>query len=159
MNEKLNNQNLHSDLFYKVDIVIIGAGQAGLSAAYYLKKYGIQPGSGFIVLDDEVGPGGAWRNRWDSLTLKTVNGISDLPGMPISESIEISNTTIQANIAVPKYFGEYERKFELPIIRPLKVLEVYKRNNRFIVKTNGVQFSARGIINATGTWKTPNLPI
>src|SRR5690606_28763835 len=69
------------ELFYKVDIVIIGAGQAGLSAAYHLKKEGIEPGKGFVILDDEFGAGGAWQHRWDSLTLSTVNGINDLPGM------------------------------------------------------------------------------
>lgn len=158
MNEKFNNHNSYSDLFYKVDIVVIGAGQAGLSAAYYLKKYGIKPGKGFVVLDDEEGPGGAWRNRWDSLTLKTINGLSDLPGMPFSDVVNTNDLDIQANTGVPKYFGEYESKFELPIIRPLKVQEVYKRNNRFFIKTNGVQFSAKGIINATGTWKNPNWP-
>ena len=46
------------DIFYKVDIVVIGAGQAGLSAAYHLKDEGIEPGRGFVVLDDEFGPWG-----------------------------------------------------------------------------------------------------
>ena len=156
--DSLTTTTIHTNPFYKVDIVVIGAGQAGLSAAYYLKKFGIKPGTGFVVLDDEEGPGGAWRNRWDSLTLKTVNGLSDLPGMPFSDAVDTNDLAIQVNTGVPKYFGEYESKFELPIIRPLKVQEVYKRNDRFFIKTNGVQFSAKGIINATGTWKNPNWP-
>ncbi|WP_270087509.1 NAD(P)-binding domain-containing protein [Sphingobacterium sp. SYP-B4668] len=148
----------HLDIFYKVDVVVIGAGQAGLSAAYYLQKNGIQPGKGFVVLDDEFGPGGAWQHRWDSLTLSTVNGINDLPGMGFSDVVNTTDKKLQANIALPKYYEAYERTFGLPVIRPIRVREVSERNGRFIIRTNGVQFSARGLINATGTWKTPYCP-
>lgn len=150
--------NVRPGIFYKVDIVIIGAGQAGLSAAYHLKKLGITPGTGFVVLDDEFGAGGAWQHRWDSLTLSTVNGISDLPGMGFTEAVNTEEVALQANIAVPKYYEQYEKTFDLPVIRPIRVTEVTERNGRFIVRTNGVQFSARGLINATGTWKTPHCP-
>ena len=146
------------DIFYKVDIVVIGAGQAGLSAAYYLKKEGIEPGKGFVVLDDEFSPGGAWQHRWDSLTLSNVNGINDLPGMGFADAVNTKDKELQANIAIPKYYERYEKAFELPVIRPIRVSEVTERNGRFIIRTNGVQFSARGLINATGTWKTPNCP-
>lgn len=145
-------------MFYKVDIVIIGAGQAGLSAAYHLKREGIVPGRGFVVLDDEFGAGGAWQHRWDSLTLSTVNGINDLPGMHFADAVDMGDKELQANIAIPKYYEQYEKAFELPVIRPVRVNEVTERNGRFIIRTNGVQFSARGLINATGTWKTPNCP-
>src|SRR5690554_4662831 len=145
-------------IFYKVDIVVIGAGQAGLSAAYHLKRQGILPKKGFVVLDDEFGAGGAWQHRWDSLTLSTVNGINDLPGMRFSEAVNVEDKELQANLAIPAYYEKYEKHFELPIIRPVRVEEVYEKNGRFYVRTNGVQFSARGIINATGTWKTPHCP-
>lgn len=149
---------LRPDIFYKVDIVVIGAGQAGLSAAYHLKGDGIEPGRGFVVLDDEFGPGGAWQHRWDSLTLSNVNGINDLPGMGFADAVNTKDTELQANIAIPKYYEQYERAFELPVIRPIRVNEVTERNGRFTIRTNGVQFSARGLINATGTWKTPHCP-
>lgn len=150
--------DVRPDIFYKVDIVVIGAGQAGLSAAYHLQREGIEPGKGFVVLDDEFGPGGAWQHRWDSLTLSTVNGISDLPGMAFTDAVNTKDTALQANVAVPEYYEKYEKEFELPVIRPIRVNEVTERNGRFIIRTNGVQFSARGIINATGTWKTPHCP-
>ncbi|VTP96324.1 NAD(P)-binding domain-containing protein [Sphingobacterium daejeonense] len=146
------------DIFYKVDIVVIGAGQAGLSAAYYLKKEGIEPGKGFVVLDDEIGAGGAWQHRWNSLTLSNVNGINDLPGMGFSEAVNKDDKELQANVALPQYYEKYEKTFELPVIRPIRVKEVTEKNGRFLIKTNDVQFSARGIINATGTWKTPHCP-
>lgn len=150
--------HLRPDIFYKVDIVVIGAGQAGLSAAYHLKKAGIEPGKGFVVLDDEFSPGGAWQHRWDSLTLSNVNGINDLPGMGFADAVNTKDKALQANSAIPEYYSKYEKTFELPVIRPLRVNEVTERNGRFIIRTNGVQFSALGLINATGTWKTPHCP-
>lgn len=146
------------NVFYKVDIVVIGAGQAGLSAAYNLQREGIKPGKGFVVLDDEFSPGGAWQHRWDSLTLSNVNGINDLPGMAFSYAVNTKETELQANIAIPKYYEQYEKAFGLPIIRPIRVTDVTEQNGRFIIRTNGIQFSARGLINATGTWKTPHCP-
>lgn len=152
------NGNGKLDVFYKVDIVVIGAGQAGLSAAYHLKREGIEPGKGFVILDDEFGSGGAWQHRWDSLTLSNVNGINDLPGMGFSEAVNRDDKEFRANVALPQYYEKYEKTFELPVIRPVNVLEVTERNGRFLIHTNGLQFSARGIINATGTWKTPHCP-
>lgn len=146
------------NIYYKVDIVVIGAGQAGLSAAYYLKRSGLTPGSGFVILDDEFGAGGAWQHRWDSLTLSNVNGINDLPGMKFADAVPSKAIEMQANVAIPAYFQAYEKAFDLPLIRPIRVSEVRERNDRFLIRTNGVQFSARGIINATGTWKTPHCP-
>ena len=146
------------DVFYKVDIVVIGAGQAGLSAAYHLKREGLEPGKGFVVLDDEFGSGGAWQHRWDSLTLSNVNGINDLPGMTFSEAVNRDDKQLRANVALPQYYEKYEKAFGLPVIRPVNVLKVTERNGRFLIHTNGLQFSAKGIINATGTWKTPHCP-
>ena len=48
----------------KTDIVVIGAGQAGLSSAYHLKKRALAPGRGFVVLDQSPQPGAAWQFRW-----------------------------------------------------------------------------------------------
>ncbi|TDS51263.1 NAD(P)-binding domain-containing protein [Myroides indicus] len=154
----LKEEKNQPEIFYKVDIVVIGAGQAGLSAAYHLQKQGLKSGKGFVVLDDEFESGGAWQHRWDSLTLSTVNGINDLPGMHFSDVMQTEDLELQANIAVPKYYEYYEKKFNLPIIRPIRVIEVTERKNRFLIRTNGIQFSARGVINATGTWKTPHCP-
>lgn len=156
-NQKLPNE-IRPDIFYKVDIVVIGAGQAGLSAAYHLKREGIEPGKGFVVLDDEFAPGGAWQHRWDSLTLSNVNGINDLPGMNFADVVNTDDNELQANVAIPKYYEHYEKIFALPVIRPVRVSEVTEKGGRFIIRTNGIQFSALGLINATGTWKTPHCP-
>lgn len=152
------NKDSKMIVYYKVDIVVIGAGQAGLSAAYHLKREGIEAGKGFVVLDDEFGAGGAWQHRWDSLTLRNVNGINDLPGMKFSDAVQTDNSELQTNTAVPEYYEKYEKEFNLPILRPLRVEKITESGRRFLIKTNGTQFSTRGIINATGTWKTPHCP-
>lgn len=142
----------------KTDIVVIGAGQAGLSAAYHLKRRGLTPNRGFIVLDQSPQAGGAWQFRWPTLTLSIVNGIHDLPGMRFSEVVDPGQTEVEASVAVPKYFAAYEKAFELPVYRPVKVTVVCDRGERFLVETDRGDLSARGIINATGTWETPYIP-
>src|SRR3712207_9337630 len=97
----------------KTDIVVIGAGQAGLSSAYHLKKRGLAPDRGFVVLDQSPEPGGAWQFRWPSLKLSTVNRIHDLPGMHFSEAVDTDATEVEASVAVPRDFAGHEKGFEL----------------------------------------------
>jgi thioredoxin reductase len=142
----------------KTDIVVIGAGQAGLSSAYHLKRRALAPNRGFLVLDQSPQPGGAWQFRWPSLKLSTVNRIHDLPGMRFSEAVDTDATDVEASIAVPQYFATYEKAFDLPVYRPVKVIVVCDRGERLRVETDRGDVSARGIINATGTWETPYIP-
>ncbi|WP_342016357.1 NAD(P)-binding domain-containing protein [Devosia soli] len=141
----------------KVDIVIIGAGQAGLSSAYHLKSLGLTPGRGFVVLDQAPQPGGAWQYRWPSLTLSTVNRVHDLPGLGFAEYAG-GDASVKASVAVPHYFAEYEEHFGLQVIRPARVSVVCPRGERLRVESDRGLFSARGIINATGTWEKPYIP-
>jgi cation diffusion facilitator CzcD-associated flavoprotein CzcO len=142
----------------KTEIVVIGGGQAGLSTAYHLKLRGLEPRRGFIVLDEATAPGGAWQHRWPSLTLSTVNRIHDLPGMPFREGAGTGADDVQASLAVPAYFAAYEKRFELPVYRPVTVQVVCERNGRFRIETDRGRFSARGLVNATGTWERPYVP-
>ena len=142
----------------KTEIVVIGAGQAGLSSAYHLKRLGLKPNHGFVVLDQSPEAGGAWQFRWPSLTLSTVNRIHDLPGMSFAEAVDTDAADVQAAVAVPKYFAAYERQFELPVYRPVKVTVVCDRSERFVIETDRIEVAARGIINATGTWEQPYIP-
>lgn len=155
----------------RVTVVVIGAGQAGLSAAYHLRRQGfvsaagpnpagLEPGwaGSFVVLDGEDGPGGAWRHRWRSLRMATVNGIFDLPGLP-KPPIDPQEPSADA---VPRYFAAYEREFRLPILRPVRVTAVSPANDDpdgdLVVESDRGTWAARAIINATGTWTTPNRP-
>ena len=138
-----------------VDVAVIGAGQAGLSAAYHLQRRGLEPG----VLDAEEGPGGAWRHRWKSLRMATVNGISDLPGIakPLVDPSEPSSRFLT------RYFRAYEEELGLAVQRPVKVRSVSREDadpaGRLLVKTSRGDWSAKAIINATGTWTRPFWPI
>lgn len=130
----------------EIDIVVIGGGQGGLSAAYHLRRHGLVPNVGYTILDQTPRPGGAWQFRWPSLTLSTVNRVHDLPGMKFSDvlaetgsgEIQIQNALneVRASEAVPRYFAEYEKKFELPVHRPYKVNVVCPRGDRFIVESD-----------------------
>lgn len=142
----------------KIGIAVIGAGQAGLSSAYHLRKLGLSPLRDFIVFDHAEHPGGAWQYRWPSLTLSTANKIHDLPGLGLEEAIGVSSPDVQAATAVPAYFATYEEKFDLRVLRPAHVQVVCDRGERLRVETDRSLFSVRGIINATGTWETPHIP-
>lgn len=144
------------------DILVVGAGQAGLSSAYHLKRRGVEPGRGFLVLDANPEPGGAWSDRWPSLTLSTVNRIHDLPGMALSEVVRTDDGAVQARTAVPRYFAAYETRFGLNVLRPTDVISVEPEDadpaGRLRVTTDRGQISIRGLINATGTWEKPYVP-
>ena len=142
----------------KTDIVVIGAGQAGLSSAYHLKRLGLIPERGFVVLDQSPEAGGAWQFRWPSLTLSTVNRIHDLPGMSFTEAIGETSEQVEAAVAVPRYFAAYEKAFALPVYRPVEVKVVCERGERLRIETDRGLYSARGLINATGTWESPYIP-
>jgi NADPH-dependent 2,4-dienoyl-CoA reductase/sulfur reductase-like enzyme len=137
-----------------VDVVVIGAGQAGLSAAYGLRRAGLEPGRGFVVLDGEDGPGGAWRHRWPTLRVDRAHRISDLPGLPF----EPSDPTLPAAQVVPAYFDAYERAFDLQVRRPVRVSAVRNAGADLLVETDTGTWRTRALINATGTWTRPFRP-
>jgi thioredoxin reductase len=139
----------------EVDVVVIGAGQAGLSTAWALARQGFAPGSGFVVLDADEGPGGAWQHRWPSLTVGTTHRVHDLPGLPFEPDAE----NLRAADAVPAYFADYERRFALPVHRSVRVRAVRRTaDDRFLVATDSGDWTARAVVNATGTWTRPFVP-
>jgi cation diffusion facilitator CzcD-associated flavoprotein CzcO len=131
------------------DVVVIGAGQAGLSAAYFLRRSAMD----FVVLDANRAPGGAWQHRWPSLRMATVHGIFDLPGMRFDPPAPDE----AAAVAVPAYFAAYEREFGLAVRRPVSVSAV-RPGPRLLVDTDAGTWSARAVVNATGTWTRPFWP-
>lgn len=140
-------------------IAVIGAGQAGLSAGYHLHRAGLPAGAGFVMLDGAPSPGGAWQFRWPSLTLSTVNGVHDLPGMAFSETLNDEPAeTVPAAEAVPRYYREYEKRFDLQVRRPVTVTVVCDREPLFRVEAGETVVMAAGLINATGTWEKPFVP-
>ena len=137
------------------EVVVIGAGQAGLSSAYFLRRAGFEPGTGYVVLDGDRAPGGAWQHRWPSLRMETVNGIFDLPGM----AFEPPSPQERASVAVPRYFAQFEERFGLAVHRPVTVRAVrHGADDRLLVETDSATWAARAVINATGTWTRPFWP-
>ncbi|MFC5262868.1 FAD-dependent oxidoreductase [Kribbella qitaiheensis] len=136
-------------------VVVIGAGQAGLSAAYHLVRMGFSRYDGVVVLDRNPAPGGAWQHRWDSLTMHDVHGIANLPGVAVPESAGDE----RANVFVPQYFADYEARFDLPVVRPVVVQSVRETpDGLFEVTTDHDSYRAEAIVNATGTWNRPFIP-
>lgn len=133
---------------------MIGAGQAGLSAAYHLVRLGFTPYDEVVVLDRNPAPGGAWQHRWDSLTMHDVHGIANLPGVPVPPS----SASERANAFVPSYFADYEKRFDLPVLRPVSVESVREITGGFELQTSAGPYSAAALVNATGTWDRPFIP-
>ncbi|MDX1657835.1 MAG: NAD(P)-binding domain-containing protein [Nitriliruptorales bacterium] len=140
-----------------IDVVVIGAGQAGLSAAYFLHRRGLVPHEQFVVLDGNDGPGGAWRHRWPSLTLGGAHGIHPLPGLDLEVTDDM--TERPSSEVVGDYFGRYEATFDLPVLRPVQVETVQESGDgRLVVTTDAGRWATRGLVNATGTWTHPFWP-
>ncbi|MGW2638476.1 NAD(P)-binding domain-containing protein [Streptomyces sp. NPDC001348] len=139
----------------EVDVVVAGAGQAGLSSAYHLRRDGFEPGRDFVVLDHSPAPGGAWQFRWSSLTYGKVHGMHSLPGMELTDT----DPARPSAEVVGEYFDAYERTFDLRVLRPVRVRAVREgEGGRLLVETSDGTWSTRTLINATGTWDRPFWP-
>ncbi|MER6267445.1 NAD(P)-binding domain-containing protein [Streptomyces sp900105755] len=139
----------------EVEVVVIGAGQAGLSSAYHLRRTGFEPDRDFVVLDHSPAPGGAWQFRWPSLTYGKVHGMHALPGMELTGA----DPARPSAEVIGAYFAEYERTFGLRVHRPVDVRAVREgEGGRLLVETDHGDWSARALINATGTWDRPFWP-
>ncbi|MFI6801703.1 ArsO family NAD(P)H-dependent flavin-containing monooxygenase [Streptosporangium canum] len=133
------------------DVVVVGAGQAGLAAGYYLRRAGVD----FVILDAQQVPGGAWRHAWPSLRLFSPAQYSSLPGrmMPIPADGGYPDAA-----HVVAYLTDYEQRYRLPIIRPVTVRAVRRAGERLAVETGAGAWQARVVVSATGTWWRPYVP-
>ena len=131
------------------DSVVIGAGQAGLSASYHLRRLGLD----HVVLDADDAPGGAWQHRWDSLTMDDVHGVADLP-----DGAAPGGGHDRANVVIPTWFADYERRHDLPVLRPVRVDRVESDGDLLVVRAGARAWRTRTVVNATGTWTRPFVP-
>ncbi|GAA2034701.1 FAD-dependent oxidoreductase [Agromyces tropicus] len=109
----------------RVKVAVVGAGQAGLSVAYYLRRFELVADEDFVMLDRAPGPGGAWQHRWSSLRLGTAHKVNDLPGLgELGLSFETADRTMPAKDVVAEYYGRYEEHYGFRVHRPVDVRRV-----------------------------------
>ena len=132
------------------DIIIIGGGQAGLSAAYFLRR----TGRSFVILDDSETPGGSWPRTWDSLRLFSPVDYSSIAGWQMPQG---ENEYPHKDEFID-YLAAYETRYHLPIVRPVRVANVSRSEDGFKVDTNQGVYLARVVISATGTAQNPFIP-
>ncbi len=133
------------------DVIVIGGGQSGLAVGYYLRKTHLD----FLLLDNQNLPGGAWLHTWMSLKLFSPAEASSLPGWPMPPSKE----DYPDRNEVIAYLTAYEKRYQLPIKRPVTVKKVVKtEENLFEIATSQGFYYAKAVVNATGTWQNPYVP-
>jgi putative flavoprotein involved in K+ transport len=135
----------------QAEVVVVGGGQAGLAAGYYLRRAGLD----FVVLDDQSEPGGAWRHGWSSLRLFSPTQYSSLPGWPMPPQRGEPFPTARH---VVDYLRDYEQRYQLPVRRAIRVGAARDEGEWLRVDTDHGIWHARAVINATGTWSRPYVP-
>jgi putative flavoprotein involved in K+ transport len=133
------------------DVVVIGAGQAGLAKGYYLARQGRR----FIILErgDSIAP--AWHERWDSLTLFTPRGYSSLPELLFPGDPD----DYPSRDEVIAYLERYAEEFDLPIELNSPVRRLSREDEgRFVLELGGRTITADQVVVATGPFQTPYVP-
>ncbi|MCR6713374.1 MAG: NAD(P)/FAD-dependent oxidoreductase [Demequina sp.] len=144
-------------------VAIVGAGQAGLAVAYFLRRAGLLPGQDFLVLDAGPRSGGAWQHRWESLRLGDTHKVHDLPGMhEMGLTFDDAPRDRPARDVVAAYYSMYEKHFDLRVARPAAVTWVDRTDDgyRLTLEPGGPfdTLDAQVLVNATGTWTNPRVP-
>lgn len=132
------------------DTIVIGGGQAGLSMGYFLRRHKLD----YLILDDQKKPGGSWQQVWDSLKLFSPVQFSSMSGwmMPAGNGEYPTKNEFLA------YITEYEKRYSFPVQRPVRVINVKKEKDLFVVETDQQEFLSRTLVSATGSAKNPFIP-
>jgi putative flavoprotein involved in K+ transport len=135
----------------RIDTVIIGAGQTGLSAGYYLAQRGLP----FVILDADPRIGDHWRDRYDSLKLYSPAKYDALPGMRFPSPASHWPTGRE----MADYLEAYADRFHLPVRSATRVDRVEPVDGGFIVSaTDGTRIEARQVVVASGPFREPSVP-
>jgi putative flavoprotein involved in K+ transport len=132
------------------DIIIIGGGQAGLAAGYYLT----QRKENYIILDEHTRTGDTWRQRWDSLRLFTPSQNNYLPGMKFPKPDFYFPTKDEA----ADFLETYARHFSLPVRYGVKIENLNRNGAGYKLSAGDTTFQATKVIVATGAYHTPHIP-
>lgn len=139
---------MHQTRLY--DNIIIGGGQAGLSVAYFFRRYQIN----YLILDDQKEAGGSWLHTWDSLKLFSPVAFSSMSGwmMPKGDSEYPGKDEFIA------YMTAYEQRYNFPIKRPITVEKVIKKDDLFATQTDRGTYYSKTLVSATGSSRNPFIP-
>jgi cation diffusion facilitator CzcD-associated flavoprotein CzcO len=132
------------------DVLVIGAGPAGLAAAASLRERGLSP----VIVDKADTVGAVWRRHYDRLHLHTHRNHSALPGLPMPKSFG----RYPSRLDVIAYLESYAAHFGL---KPQfgTAIETLRRDGAlWRAEAGGRVFSAPAIVVATGTADFPYSP-
>ncbi len=137
---------------HEPEVIVIGAGQAGLSTSYYLTGHGI----GHEVLEMEV-PGRSWsRRRWDSFTLVTPNWTVRLPG---AEYRGDDPDGFMGRDEFAACLTGWAEQFGCPVRTGVAATALGNgRDGRLRIETTEGPLEASAVVVATGTMQTPRRP-
>ena len=133
-----------------VQTLIIGAGQAGLTTGYHLKRRGLP----FLVVDANERIGDNWRRQWDTLTLYTPAKYDSLPGL----RFPADPWHYPGKDEVADYLESYAEHFELPIRHGVRVDHLTHDGNRFLATSGDMSFEAGNVIVAMASYQVPKRP-
>ena len=136
-----------SDTF---NTVIIGAGQAGLSVGYYLKKHAVP----FTILEANKRVGDSWRKRWDSLHLFTPAIYDGIAGMPFPAP----SFSFPSKDQMADYLEAYAHHFALPVQTGVKVEKLTKHEGTFTLSCGDRTFEAENVVVAMSSYQSPRIP-
>ncbi len=134
----------------RVQVVVIGAGQAGLSVGYHLAQRGVQ----FVILEANERIGDSWRERWDSLRLFTPGRLDGLDGMPFPTPGHRFPTKDE----MADYLEAYAARFRLPVRTGVRVTGLTRRGDRYLVLAGDLRFEADHVVVAMATYQEPRIP-
>lgn len=132
-----------------VDVVVIGAGQAGLAVSYELMAAGVE----HVVLERGL-VGQRWRDRWDSFCLVTPNATIELPGGGRYRGDD-PNGFLRKDELVSHFEG-WANSFDAPVREGVAVASVELVDGRgFRLRTSEGAFNARSVVVCTGAYQRP----
>jgi putative flavoprotein involved in K+ transport len=134
----------------RIETIVIGSGQAGLSVGYHLARRGLP----FLIVEANDRIGDSWRKRWDSLRLFTPARFDGLAGMPFPAPAHSFPTKDE----MADYLESYAAKFKLPVRTGVKVDRLSKRGDKFIVTAGDLQFEATNVVVAMANFQSPRQP-
>jgi putative flavoprotein involved in K+ transport len=132
------------------EVIVIGGGQAGLSLGYHLARAGVR----FVILDAHARVGDAWRQRWDSLRLFTPAKFDGLDGM----AFPARGNYFPSKDEMADYLEGYARRFRLPVRTGVRVEQLFRRRDRYVVRAGAMEFEAPQVVVAMAKYQRATLP-